>query len=100
MLPAPPPPPAPLPQSTCRDGNLEEWAGFAAIVQVAKAQRAKGDPYHFATATEWLGSMLMACFPDRFKVTASPEPPASSGAGQPAPAPAPPAPGPPADPKP
>lgn len=71
-------------------------------MQVAKAQQAKGDEYHFAAATEWLGSILMACFPDRFRMTApqSPEPSSSGGSPQPAPAPAPsPSSGAPADPK-
>lgn len=65
--PDPKPVPAPLPQSTCRDGNAEEWAGFNAIVQVALKQRELGDEYHFAAATEWLGSILLACFPERFQ---------------------------------
>lgn len=76
----PPPGPALPTQSTCRDGNQEEWAGFSAIVQVAKKQKTLGDEYHFAAATEWVGSILIACFPERFVVSppaAEPDPAAS-----------------------
>lgn len=75
--------PAPPPRSSCRDGNAEEWAGFNAIVQVAMDQRKKGDEYHVAAATQWIGRMLADCFPERF-VTAKPTPeapPASSVEG-------------------
>lgn len=52
--------------SRCHEGNEVEWAGYAAIVQVAFKQQEKGDPYHVAAATEWLGAILQDCFPERF----------------------------------
>jgi hypothetical protein len=66
--------PTPPPQSNCREANAEEWAGFRAIVQVAQAQRKLGDEYHVAAATEWIGSILFSCFPERFE----PVPPTAS----------------------
>lgn len=72
-------PPMPTPQSECHDGNVEEWSGFNAIVQVARDQKTKGDEYHVAAATEWIGQILMACFPDRFQPAPPPvEVPASA----------------------
>ncbi len=58
---------SPAPRSTCHELNLEEWAGWNAIVQVAVAQEAKGDEYHFAKATIAIGAILKECFPESFK---------------------------------
>lgn len=60
--PKPPPKPLPAPEpAVCRKWNREQLIGFYALVQLAKAERAKGDEVHVAAAVEELGALLTRC---------------------------------------
>lgn len=60
--PKPPPRPLPVPEpAVCRKWNREQLIGFYALVQLAKAERAKGDAVHVAAAVEATGALLTRC---------------------------------------
>jgi hypothetical protein len=47
--------------------NRDQWTGFHALVQIARQERAKGDPYHVYDAVMHWGAMLQRCWPEVFE---------------------------------
>ena len=54
------------PEAVCQRMNRDQWAGFNALVQIARLEREKGDPHHVYDAVMHWGGMLRRCWPEVF----------------------------------
>ena len=59
-------PPA-SPEAVCKQLTTEEWAGYNVLVQVARVEKAMGDPVHVAATVSAWGAQLKRCWPEKFE---------------------------------